>query len=117
MLSEFTKRLQMLTRQQLAVGAALLTLAGAALYGLVHISGATQGHSEVSSQSRKGLQRYTPTPAEWASLTIQPVTERAFRDERSMRIARRRCFRLMQAVSPNCLPGPATALRKASRYL
>jgi membrane fusion protein, heavy metal efflux system len=81
MLSEFTKRLQMLTRQQLAVGAALLALAGAGLYGLVHISGTTQGHSEVSSQSRKGLQRYTPTPAEWASLTIQPVTERVFRSE------------------------------------
>jgi cobalt-zinc-cadmium efflux system membrane fusion protein len=27
------------------------------------------------------LQRYTPTPAEWASLSIQPVTERAFRAE------------------------------------
>ena len=78
---EFTKRLQMLSRQQLAVGAALLVLAGAALYGVVHISGTTQGHSEVSSQSRKGLQRYIPTPAEWASLTIQPVTERAFRAE------------------------------------
>ena len=36
----------------------------------------------MSSQSRKGgLQRYKPTPAEWASLTIQPVTERAFRAE------------------------------------
>jgi cobalt-zinc-cadmium efflux system membrane fusion protein len=35
----------------------------------------------VSSQSRKGLQRYTPSPAEWASLTIQPVTKRAFRAE------------------------------------
>src|ERR1700736_2094857 len=81
MLSEFTKRLQMLSRQQLAVGAALVALAGAALYGVVHISGTTQGHSEVSSQSRKGLQRYSPTPAEWASLTIQPVTERAFRAE------------------------------------
>jgi cobalt-zinc-cadmium efflux system membrane fusion protein len=81
MLSEFTKRLQMLSRQQLAVGAVLLALAGAALYGVVHISGTTQGHSEVSSQSRKGLQRYIPTPAEWASLTIQPVTERAFRAE------------------------------------
>src|SRR6202165_5284668 len=81
MLSEFTKRLHILSRQQLAVGAALLALAGAALYGFVHISGATQQHSEVSSQSRKGLQRYTPTPAEWASLTIQPVTERAFRAE------------------------------------
>src|SRR5882762_3953571 len=81
MLSEFTKRLQMLSRRQLAVGAAVLALAGVALYGLVHINATSQGHSEVSSQSRKGLQRYTPTPAEWASLTIQPVTERAFRAE------------------------------------
>src|SRR5436190_3610652 len=81
MLSKFAKQLQMLSRQQLAVGAAVLALAAAALYGLVHISGATQQNSEVSSQSRKGLQRYTPTPAEWASLTIQPVSERAFRAE------------------------------------
>ena len=35
----------------------------------------------MSSQSRKGLQRYIPTPAEWASLTIEPVTERTFRAE------------------------------------
>ena len=71
----------MLSRQQLAIGAALLALGGAALYGLVHVSGAAHQHSEVSSQSRKGLQRYIPTAAEWASLTIQPVTERAFRAE------------------------------------
>jgi cobalt-zinc-cadmium efflux system membrane fusion protein len=81
MLSEFAKRLQMLSRKRLAVGAALLALAGAALYGLVHINGTTQGHSEISSQSRKGLQRYIPTPAEWASLTIQPVIEQPFRAE------------------------------------
>src|SRR5258707_9071793 len=81
MVSKFPKQLQMLSRRQLAVGAALLALAGAALYGLVHISGATQQHSEVSSQSRKGSPRYTPTPAEWASLTIEPATERAFRAE------------------------------------
>src|SRR6476659_10543766 len=81
MASKFTKQLHTLSRQQLAVGAALLALAGAALYGLVRISGATQQHSEVSSQSRKGLQRYTPSPAEWASLTIHPVTQRAFRAE------------------------------------
>jgi cobalt-zinc-cadmium efflux system membrane fusion protein len=78
---ELTKQLQRLTRKQLAIGGALLVLVGAAIYGLAHLGGATQGHSEVSSQSRKGLQRYTPTPAEWASLTIQPVTERAFRAE------------------------------------
>ncbi len=81
MVSKFPKQLQMLSRRQLAVGAALLALAGAALYGLVHISGATQQHSEVSSQSRKGSPRYTPTPAEWASLTIEPATKRAFRAE------------------------------------
>jgi len=81
MLTEFTKRLQKLSRQQLAVGAGLLMLIAAVLFGFAHISGAPQGHSEVSSQSRKGLQRYTPTQAEWASLTIQPVTERAFRAE------------------------------------
>ena len=81
MFSEFTKQLQMLNRQRLAVGAALLVLAGAALYGLTHIGGATHGFSEMSSQSRKGLQHYTPTPAEWASLTIEPVTERTFRAE------------------------------------
>src|SRR6266699_3338500 len=81
MLSKFTKQLQMLSRKQLVVGAALLVLAGAAGFGLLHMRATTQGHSEVSSQSRRGLQRYTPTPAEWASLTIQPVAERAFRAE------------------------------------
>jgi membrane fusion protein, heavy metal efflux system len=81
MLKSFLKRLQMLSRQQRAVALALLTLAGAAVYGFVHISGTKPSHSEVSSQSRKGLQRYTPTLAEWASLTVQPVTEKAFRAE------------------------------------
>ena len=71
----------MLSRRQLVVAAALLALAGAGVYGFLHIGGAKSGHSEVSSQSRKGQQRYTPTPAEWASLTLQPVVERAFRAE------------------------------------
>src|SRR5882757_8693567 len=81
MLSEFTKQLQMLSRMKLAVGAALTVLAGAALYGFTQVGGASHGSSEVSSQSRKGLQRYTPTPAEWATLTIEPVTARSFRAE------------------------------------
>jgi membrane fusion protein, heavy metal efflux system len=81
MLPELFKRLQMLSRQQLVVGASFLVLAGAAVYGVAHVGGAKQGNSEVSSQSRKGLQRYTPTPAEWASLTIEPVTDRTFRAE------------------------------------
>jgi cobalt-zinc-cadmium efflux system membrane fusion protein len=81
MFRDLSKQLLMLGRQRLAVAAGLLALAGAALFGLLHITGASQGHSEVSSQSRKGAQRYALTPAEWASLTIQPVTERAFREE------------------------------------
>ena len=81
MFSKFNKRLQMLSRQRLAVCLALLALVGAGLFGLMHSNGARQGNSELSSQSRKGLQRYTPTTAEWASLTAEPVTERAFRAE------------------------------------
>jgi membrane fusion protein, heavy metal efflux system len=81
MLSEFTKQLQQLTRRQWAVGAVLLAVAGAALFGFANLGGKSPGNSEVSSQSRKGSQRYSPTPAEWASLTIEPVTERVFRAE------------------------------------
>ena len=81
MSNDCSKRLQMVSRQKWAVAAALLALAGAAVYGFVPFAGAKRGHSEVSSQSRKGLSRYTPSQAEWASLTIQPVTELAFRAE------------------------------------
>ena len=81
MLPDFIKQLQMFSLKKLAIGAALIVLAGAAVYGLMHLGGANHGSSEVSSQSRKGLQRYTPTPAEWATLTIEPITERIFRAE------------------------------------
>jgi membrane fusion protein, heavy metal efflux system len=78
---EFINKVQVLTRTQLAVAAALLVVAGAAVYGFVHIGRTTSGASDLSSQSRKRLQRYTPTPSEWASLTIEPVTQRPFRAE------------------------------------
>jgi membrane fusion protein, heavy metal efflux system len=81
MFSKFIEQLQLLSRTQLAVGAALLVLAGAGLYGFMHIGGARQADSEMSSQSRKGQQRYTPTPAEWTTPTTEPVIERTFRAE------------------------------------
>lgn len=40
-----------------------------------------QRNSEMSSQSRKGLARYLPTAAEWAGLTVEPVSARSFRAE------------------------------------
>ncbi|HEX7564216.1 MAG TPA: efflux RND transporter periplasmic adaptor subunit, partial [Bradyrhizobium sp.] len=81
MLSDFTKQMRTFTGKQLVAGATLLVLAGGAWFAFPHIGGETPGHSEVSSQSRKGLQRYTPTPAEWASLTIEPAAEQTFRAE------------------------------------
>jgi cobalt-zinc-cadmium efflux system membrane fusion protein len=63
------------------MGVAVLALATAAWFGFAHLGGTPKGNSEVSSQSRKGSDRYTPTPAEWATLTIEPVAERIFRAE------------------------------------
>ena len=82
MLLQFFKRLQLLIRKQWSAVIALTAIAGAVLFGLLHIGAATHGHTDVSSQSRRALQqRYTPSPAEWASLTVEPVTERPFRAE------------------------------------
>jgi cobalt-zinc-cadmium efflux system membrane fusion protein len=70
------------SQRRWAMTLALVTLAGGAgLYGYAKVSATKAGHSEFSSQSRKGSQRYTPSPAEWASLSIQAVAERSFRAE------------------------------------
>jgi membrane fusion protein, heavy metal efflux system len=37
--------------------------------------------TETTAQSKAALPRYVPTEAEWASLTVAPVTERVFRAE------------------------------------
>jgi membrane fusion protein, heavy metal efflux system len=78
---EIMQQSQLLSRKNWAIGAALLGLAGAGLFGFMHIGEAPPRNSDVSSQSRKGSGRYTPTPAELASLTIDPVTEHNFRAE------------------------------------
>src|SRR6195952_5206071 len=81
MSAELPTRFQRIRRSQLIIGAGLLALVVMVGFAFEHFNRAPLGHSEVSSQSRRGLQRYTPPPAEWASLTIEPVTERAFRAE------------------------------------
>jgi cobalt-zinc-cadmium efflux system membrane fusion protein len=80
-MSQPTTRVRVLSRQRLAVGAGLVLLAGAAAFGFMRPGSAPKEHSDISSQSRKGALRYTPTAVEWASLTVQPVTEHAFRAE------------------------------------
>jgi cobalt-zinc-cadmium efflux system membrane fusion protein len=71
----------MLKPTHLAVGVAALALAGAAWFGFSRLGQTAPRNSELSSQSRKASDRYTPTPAEWASLTVEPVTEHNFRAE------------------------------------
>jgi cobalt-zinc-cadmium efflux system membrane fusion protein len=78
---ELDKQLHMPSRRYAAVGMILLALAAAGFYGYTHLRPTLRGDSDVSSQSRRGLQRYMPSPAEWASLTVEPVTERTFRAE------------------------------------
>jgi cobalt-zinc-cadmium efflux system membrane fusion protein len=78
---EIIQQSQLLSRRNGAVAAVLLVLAGAAWFGFTQLGGAQPRDSDVSSQSRKGGGRYMPTPAEWASLTIEPVTQHDFRAE------------------------------------
>src|SRR5439155_15462533 len=78
---ELPKQFHMLSRRRLAAAAGLLAAVTVAGVMFTQFSAKPQGHSDVSSQSRKGLQRYTPSAAEWASLTIEPVTRRSFRAE------------------------------------
>jgi cobalt-zinc-cadmium efflux system membrane fusion protein len=81
MSSYFAKEFQSVNRRRLIMAAGLVAVALAAVAGFMHTREAPQRNSDVSSQSRKNPQRYTPSAAEWASLTIEPVTERAFRAE------------------------------------
>ena len=78
---EIGQKSQMFSRQHLIIGVAVLAVAGAAWFALMRGGDAPPRNSDVSSQSRKGSGRYTPTPAEWASLTIEPVALHDFRAE------------------------------------
>lgn len=70
-----------LDRRRLTLGVAACVVGVAAVYGLTRFMATPERPSEVSSQSRKGLSRYTPTEAEWSSLTIVPAVDHMFRTE------------------------------------
>lgn len=81
MVVENTKRMQVLTKQRVITSVVLLALAGAGAYGFLRAGAREKSHSEISSQSRRNAQNFTPTPSEWATLTIEPVKARTFRAE------------------------------------
>ena len=80
-MKKINEQFQMLTRKRVIAGVALLGIATVAGIAYSRMAPAPHRSSEISSQSRKNPQRYTTTPAEWASLTIEPVTAHAFRAE------------------------------------
>jgi cobalt-zinc-cadmium efflux system membrane fusion protein len=81
MVAENTKRLQVLTKPRVITSVVLLALAGAGAYGFLYAGAKEKSHSEISSQSRRNAQNFTPTPSEWATLTIEPVKAKTFRAE------------------------------------
>jgi membrane fusion protein, heavy metal efflux system len=80
MLTKAVDKLCLIPRRRLASGLALAA-AGLLVAGSLYSEKTGVDHSEMSSQSRQKSQRYAPSAAEWASLTIQPVAVRAFHTE------------------------------------
>jgi cobalt-zinc-cadmium efflux system membrane fusion protein len=81
MVAENTKRLQVLTKRRVISSVVLLALAGAGAYGFLFAVAKDKKPSEISSQSRRNAQNFTPTPSEWATLTIETVKSKTFRAE------------------------------------
>jgi membrane fusion protein, heavy metal efflux system len=72
---------QRLGWKKLTIAAMLTASAGFAYFGVSRIRAQHVSPSEASSQQRNGLPRYIPSAAEWASLTVEPVSELVFRSE------------------------------------
>ena len=67
--------------RRLAIALAVAALIGVAGLGISRLLFQHAKSTETTSQSKVALPRYVPTEAEWASLTVEPVTERVFRAE------------------------------------
>jgi cobalt-zinc-cadmium efflux system membrane fusion protein len=67
--------------RRLAVAVAMTVLVGLGVLGATRIFVPHAKSTETSSQTKAKLPFYTPSAAEWASLTIEPVSERVFRAE------------------------------------
>ena len=67
--------------RRLVIAVSMTALVGLGAVGAARMFADHATSTEMSSQSKGSLPRYVPTAAEWASLTVEPVTERVFRAE------------------------------------
>jgi len=78
------RRVLALPRRQLilAGAAGVLLGAGVVVYASTHHS-AVGHNTDISSQTRRTVNRYRPTEQEWANLVVAQVEQRSFRPERT----------------------------------
>jgi membrane fusion protein, heavy metal efflux system len=67
--------------QRLAIALATTALVGAGVLGATRMFVQHAKSTETARPAKAELPRYVPTAAEWASLTVEPVTEKVFRAE------------------------------------
>jgi cobalt-zinc-cadmium efflux system membrane fusion protein len=79
--TNFKQQFQSLSKKRVAAGAAAAVVVLIGVIALTRTGEAPRRNSDVSSQSRQNPTRYVTTPAEWASLTVEPVSARSFRAE------------------------------------
>ncbi len=83
MQSGFFQRFRPLRGKLPGVLVVVVAMIGLGVYGLMpaKTSPKPNPNSDVSSQSRRSGARYTPSATEWASLTVEQVSDREFRAE------------------------------------
>src|ERR1700759_1675714 len=69
-------------RRRLVVGVALAAVVGLGLLSVGRMFGQHANSSEMSRPARTDPSRYVPRASEWASLSVETVSERVFRAER-----------------------------------
>src|ERR1700726_2567721 len=67
--------------RRLAVALAVAAMVGLGVLGVMRMLVQHAKSSETTAQAKAKLPRYVPSEAEWASLSVEPVSERAFRAE------------------------------------
>jgi cobalt-zinc-cadmium efflux system membrane fusion protein len=67
--------------RRLAIALTMIAVVGLGVFGAARMFVQHAKSTETAHPAKAELPRYVPTPAEWASLTVEPVTEKVFRAE------------------------------------